>query len=276
MDSHSFNDPLIYARRSGGVDNPYIDITESLILDNNAKVTLTEIPSIWHGLAVEGENQTWFEIRNGLPKDNEYIVDYSNRQVTFNKKHIGKQFSFSFKGTGNTFTSASSVYTKRNGLSVTETLQEIVDNGREGIQALNELSGFDYVNEYSPVENYYKHNIVSFNGATFISLLNNNKGNTPPNPNSSNSNQYWGLISKRGEDGIGNLVNKTDIFTATEGQSVFQLNGTYTVGKGRLEVIIGGVPQHSNNFTETNSSSFTLSESLPAGTEVVAKYTTVI
>src|SRR5690606_23613883 len=128
MDSYSFNDPIIYARRSGKSNDPFVSITESLVLDNSARVTLTEIPSEWHGLIVEGENQEWFEIKKGIPSSNQYIVDYPNRQVTFAQDHIGKQFSFSFMGTGNTFTSASSIYTERNGLEVTETLKTLTDS----------------------------------------------------------------------------------------------------------------------------------------------------
>ena len=88
MDNFSFNDPLIFARRKGTSDDPFIDVAESLILDSNAKATLTEIPSDWHGITVEGEGQTWFEIREGIPKENEYLIEYDRQVIRKNDNFV--------------------------------------------------------------------------------------------------------------------------------------------------------------------------------------------
>jgi len=69
---------------------------------------------------------------------------------------------------------------------------------------------------------------------------------------------------------IGNITYQT--FTSTANQSVFNLTTPYVVGKNRLKVYVEGILQlPPNNFTETSSTRFTLSESLPAGLEVVAE-----
>lgn len=69
---------------------------------------------------------------------------------------------------------------------------------------------------------------------------------------------------------IGNITYQT--FISTANQSVFNLTTPYEVGKNRLKVYVEGILQlPPNNFTETSSTSFTLSESLPVGLEVVAE-----
>lgn len=62
-------------------------------------------------------------------------------------------------------------------------------------------------------------------------------------------------------------------FVATSNQTVFNLTGSYEIGKNRLEVIVGGVRQFAPvNFTETNSRSFTMKIGVPEGVDVVAIY----
>ena len=64
-----------------------------------------------------------------------------------------------------------------------------------------------------------------------------------------------------------------ETFTSTANQTVFNLAGSYNVGKNRMQVFVGGVRQFSpKNFTETNSKSFTLKEAPSTGTEVIAIY----
>lgn len=63
-------------------------------------------------------------------------------------------------------------------------------------------------------------------------------------------------------------------FVSSEGQKIFTLTaGEYTPYQNRIEVVVAGSPQYSGiNFTETSSTSFTLSEPLPAGIVVHAKW----
>ena len=63
-----------------------------------------------------------------------------------------------------------------------------------------------------------------------------------------------------------------EIFTATEGQQLFNLQNNYTPNTGRIKVYVGSVPQYSpEHFTETSNNSITLSEGVSAGTEVIVE-----
>jgi hypothetical protein len=56
---------------------------------------------------------------------------------------------------------------------------------------------------------------------------------------------------------------------AVEGQTVFNLVGSYEVGKNAISVEIDGVPQEiGQGFTESSSTSITLAESVPAGAKI--------
>lgn len=75
------------------------------------------------------------------------------------------------------------------------------------------------------------------------------------------------------EAGIPYNALQQQAFTATEGQVLFTLDGEYTVGQHLLAVYVSGVRQTVGvGFTETSSTSFTLTEALPAGTQVLAEF----
>lgn len=168
-------------------------------------------------------------------------------------------------------------------LSKEKTLIEVVlSDGpiviQDAIDATNDvntlITNTRYNETWTSSTTYQKNNIVSFNGSSYISLIDNNNNNTPPDPLVTYDDGKWALVSRKGTDGIGQLIVKNEFFTATEGQTLFTLlNGTYEIGFGRLQVVIGGVPQYSpTNFSETSNNSFTISGSLPEGTKVTATY----
>jgi hypothetical protein len=57
--------------------------------------------------------------------------------------------------------------------------------------------------------------------------------------------------------------------TAIDGQTVVSLTNSYTVGGNQITVEIDGVPQDDTSYTETSTTSITLSEALVAGQRVV-------
>jgi hypothetical protein len=57
--------------------------------------------------------------------------------------------------------------------------------------------------------------------------------------------------------------------TATNGQTVVNLTNSYAVGGNQITVEIDGVPQDETSYTETSTTSITLSEALVAGQKVV-------
>lgn len=135
-----YNDPIIYKKRSGLKDNPYSDMVEDLIVDNNGKVYLTEEPDYYYKVKVEGLDHDWYEVNHQKLGAKTYRVDYKNKVVTFDKSHIGEQLKFSYKGKGLKFIPANSIYTQRDSLKIEETLQHIIDEGREGIENIYDLN----------------------------------------------------------------------------------------------------------------------------------------
>ncbi|AZV43746.1 hypothetical protein BAOM_3137 [Peribacillus asahii] len=126
-----YDDQIIISRRQGNSESPYVHIDESLVIDPHGKVILTEMPSKFNGVSVSGDNKTWFEIKKGVPKANEYLVDYKGgKAVTFNISNAGKQLAFSYEGMGQHFIPSSMVYTEQENGTVVETLKGLVDKSK--------------------------------------------------------------------------------------------------------------------------------------------------
>ena len=71
---------------------------------------------------------------------------------------------------------------------------------------------------------------------------------------------------------VGTRIDTSRVeFTATENQTVFTGVGTYTAGTGQLRVYIDGVRQFPAAYSETSTTSFTLSSGVPGGTKVLAE-----
>ncbi|PLR72333.1 hypothetical protein [Bacillus sp. UMB0728] len=131
---------IIHRRRTGKKDDPFIEKDESLVVNTNGKVDLTEQPDKFNRVIVTGENTEWSEITRGIPNETQYKVDYAGRAVTFNSTNVGKQLNFNYLGTGNTFISVKSVYTKQNNGNVVETLDDIVTSGQSAIENIKEVN----------------------------------------------------------------------------------------------------------------------------------------
>jgi hypothetical protein len=134
----SYREQIIVARRKGTIDDPFVSLTDTLIIDQNAKATLTEIPDFYEKVVVKGDNKIWNEISNGAPNESQFLVDYKTRLVTFHSSNIGKQLSFEYKGTGLTYISTDSIYTEKQDGIVTETLKDLTTQAQEARDYANE------------------------------------------------------------------------------------------------------------------------------------------
>lgn len=77
-------------------------------------------------------------------------------------------------------------------------------------------------------------------------------------------------IAKAWKPSLDNLTRGiVEESTATDGQTVINLTNSYTVGGNQITVEIDGVPQDDTSYTETSTTSITLSEALVAGQRVV-------
>lgn len=86
--------------------------------------------------------------------ENTYYVDYHNALVYFHPSKAGKTFIFNYSGVGFEMIGASRVWDEHdvNGQTVVKTLQEIIDRGRECIDALNIIG--NAVELLKRIENY--------------------------------------------------------------------------------------------------------------------------
>jgi len=81
-----------------------------------------------------------------------------------------------------------------------------------------------------------------------------------------------GVISSVGGGGSGTIINTSrTVFATTAGQTVFTGVGAYTIGAGQLRVYLDGVRQFPNAYTETSTTSFTLTTGVAVGTAVLAE-----
>ena len=71
---------------------------------------------------------------------------------------------------------------------------------------------------------------------------------------------------------IGTRINTSRVsYNATAGQTVFTGVGQYTIGSGQLRVYINGIRQFPDAYTETSTTTFTLTDPVAAGTKVMAE-----
>src|SRR5690606_29356108 len=69
---------------------------------------------------------------------------------------------------------------------------------------------------------------------------------------------------------------KRQEFTATEGQTVFTIDGQYLPNNNRISVYVWGNRQPNTAYEETNSNTITLIDGLPAGTKVIIEWFEVV
>lgn len=127
--SEIYNDAIIGMKRKGTSEDPYKQYSEPQTIING-KAQLTEIPNRFSKVRVSGDNKPWFEVDGGELTDTNYRVDYVNGIVHFNTIHNNKSLIFTYLGEGVLFNPASRIWTQQHAGSVTETLEDIIQIGR--------------------------------------------------------------------------------------------------------------------------------------------------
>jgi hypothetical protein len=120
---------------------------------------------------------------------------------------------------------------------------------------------FGHKGDYSPSTAYKNGNVVSYGGTNYICVQDTTAGINPLNG------AYWTVVAP-------SATFNEQTWTATSGQKTFTIsNGKYVVGKGNIQVFVGGVPQASGiNFTESSETTISFSEAVPTGVTVYAKW----
>lgn len=135
-----YNEPIIHRKRKGTTDDPFVSKNDTLYINSDGTVNLTELPDAFNRVKVTGDNKEWFEIQDGIPNSNQFKVDYTNKIVTFNLSNIGKQLNFEYFGKGLTYIPTSMIYTKEIDGEITETLKQLTDEtitARDSANSIN-------------------------------------------------------------------------------------------------------------------------------------------
>lgn len=203
MSYFEFLDPLIYLRRRGTAEDPYVSISDTQMIKQNY-VLLQEIPDKFNGVTVTGEGVTWIQIQSGSPSENQYKVNWLYGLIEFHPSRNGLSLTFNYMGTGNFFIPSSRIWTQSDGISVTETLKDILDELNvfrdewvdtikpEALEVTNNmntiLNNLIHRGTYSDSITYKPFNMVLFQNSTYMAIQE-TKGNLPTNTT------YWKLIS---------------------------------------------------------------------------------
>jgi hypothetical protein len=134
-----YNESVITRRRTGTIDDPYVELTESHQVFGNI-VSLREIPNKQEKVVVKGGNITWVEKEKGIPSPTQFVVDYEDGLVTFHESNNGKQLQFEYKGTGLRYIPIKMIYTRQEDGEILETLNDIVEAGRDSIENLKDVN----------------------------------------------------------------------------------------------------------------------------------------
>lgn len=152
MNRYEGSPAVIIERRKGTPDSPFNNMNESLVVSNDGKVILSEIPNELNRVIITSDDEaTWFEVVEGQIPENGFKVDYINKIVTFNTINVGKQLHFKYLGEGNHYYSPNSIYTKLNEGTVVETLGGLIENSHEALDALERLD--EKLNEVTQATN---------------------------------------------------------------------------------------------------------------------------
>lgn len=189
----NYNKKIIVNYRKGTSDDPYVNINESHIVNPDGKVILTEIPLEFNRvIATSSDGERYYEIQEGIPKDNEYKVDYINKIVTFSPNNIGKQFNFDYVGIGQHYLPVDMIYTEENNGIVTETLKQLTDSTKQARDTANNAA--DNVNtkakyaqqqgDYAKAQGDYAKQVGDENKTRWLTAVNTyaNIATTYPNP----------------------------------------------------------------------------------------------
>lgn len=141
--------------------------------------------------------ETYYEIEEGIPKENEFKVNYTLGIVEFHDSANGFIGEFKYYGRGLTYYPASRVWVRLENNTVVETLEDVIEDAHELIEELKDIE-FNLValGEYDPERIYYKRNIVKYKGSSYMYTCEEPSAGLVPDTSS-----CWKLIAEKGDKG---------------------------------------------------------------------------
>lgn len=119
------NDTMITVKRKGTVDDPFISISESGVV-NSGRIVCSEVPDQFEGIQVFDTSTSTYltQITSGTPTASQFLPNFIDGILTFNGANEGKTYQISYKGTGINYISSSRIFLEHDGSSVTKTLDD--------------------------------------------------------------------------------------------------------------------------------------------------------
>lgn len=118
-----------------------IDKENKRVNSEHCTIQLEQVPNELHSVTIlDEDNNNMFEVYNRDEiVDNTYYVDYNNGVVYFDKSQSGKVKIYDYYGTGLLLIGCSRIYDEnvQDSRKPLETLQEILDSGREALNAMS-------------------------------------------------------------------------------------------------------------------------------------------
>lgn len=130
--------PVIYQLRSGKMGDEYEHYTLPLKIIHGA-VVLPEFPDKNYKVVINGYSEVSNYTHSGELQVDNYYVDYTNGTVYFHPSQSGETVNVEFYGKGMTYFPAERVYTRLDSGNIAETLSEVIDTAREGLEHLPEI-----------------------------------------------------------------------------------------------------------------------------------------
>jgi hypothetical protein len=161
-----FTDPIITMRRDGK-NTPYLQILEEIYADDQGRAILTEIPyrydrvqileqtggsgdadSLDGGLFTDTSNNgsetiiypTMYEISDGSPNNNQYVIDYVNGTITFNTSQAGGKFLVKYTGVGFRYFPSSRISYQKNLDGTITTIKQVLDSSVDTINNIQTVT----------------------------------------------------------------------------------------------------------------------------------------
>ena len=217
--SFNFDDPIIVMNRTA----PY-PLKTDIFTIINGKIQLAEKPdSFLRFPEVKNtvDNSLYYEIKSGIPENNQFICDYTNSLLTFNSSQNGKTISAQYHSMGVAFIPVSKIYTVENNGSVTETLDQTLTN-----------------------------NINTLNNSTedAIDTINTTKDNAV-NTIITTKNDTISTVNVTSEDTIDEINNLLGTATNIINDGISQINYDKNTSKYYIDSITGNAIQEINNVT---------------------------
>lgn len=136
MSAFDGNESWLIQRRTGTLEDPYVEITQQITIING-RGQFSEVPSKFDGVIIKSVDNTvtYSSKDNGVPTTTCFVIDYNFGTITADSSFNNISINVTYFGTGRFFLSVQRVYTRQDNGSVTETLKDIVEDGRTAIDA---------------------------------------------------------------------------------------------------------------------------------------------